>query len=167
MNSEREKGGRGSWRWTEEGGGAVEIITFIWWFGGEEARAPPQLHVYGKRSAAPLPHYALLCPNSTLIDKAAQWRGTSCWQDLRRLFTEELVWCRPCSPCMRNSGGSPALMSLSFCFSLSLSLFFLQFQETQQVSIFLVKSARWLRCIRYRFYSVYIGFRKEWNSVRI
>lgn len=29
---------------------------------------------------------------STLIDKATCWRGPSCWQDLRRLFTEELVW---------------------------------------------------------------------------
>lgn len=41
------------------------------------------------RSSAPvLPQYY----GSTLIDNAASWRGTSCWQDLRSLFTEELVW---------------------------------------------------------------------------
>lgn len=63
------------WEWEE-------IITSILWFsvwrrGGEVgiiAPVPPQY-----------------C-ESTLIDKATWWRGPSCWQDLRRLFTEELVW---------------------------------------------------------------------------
>lgn len=83
------------WEWEE-------IITSILWFsvwrrGGEvgiTAPVPPQY-----------------C-ESTLIDKATCWRGPSCWQDLRRLFTEELVWSGARSPsCMEKTC---PLMSLSF-----------------------------------------------------
>lgn len=99
---EKLEAGKGKRRWKSRRRGE-EIITFILWFSVWGARRGEggvggcsclaSLHEEGgrevARSTAPVPpHYY----GSTLIDKAACWRGTSCWQDLRRLFTEELVW---------------------------------------------------------------------------